>query len=239
VSPPRPSRRIILKAAPLILLIAAGATLNVAVAWGCALYSSQERDLPTRKFVLAGPLRWPQYLEVLQWPMPVQSEQLELLDGFGATVIEMWGGDVNADYPRSDSGTSVYVSLESRQFGMPCRTLQWELHLVIAGARGLDIAKTAAAAAGLRTGIDVSKRIGADKEGRRRCLPLTPLWPGFAINTLFYAGVLWMLFVGPFALRRMIRRRRGRCAHCAYPIGQSPVCTECGAELPPRRGAGL
>ena len=52
---------------------------------------------------------------------------------------------------------------------------------------------------------------------------------GFAINTLFYAGVLWVLFCGPFALRRMIRRRRGQCPACAYPIGQSPVCTECGA----------
>jgi len=64
-----------------------------------------------------------------------------------------------------------------------------------------------------------------------RALPLRPLWPGFAINTLFYAGVLWVLLAGPFALRRMIRKRRGRCAQCAYPIGQSPVCTECGAAI--------
>jgi len=62
-------------------------------------------------------------------------------------------------------------------------------------------------------------------------IPFDPLWPGFAVNTLFYAGVLWVLFAGPFALRRKIRRRRGRCAACAYPIGQSPVCTECGAVL--------
>ena len=63
----------------------------------------------------------------------------------------------------------------------------------------------------------------------QRLIPLCPIWPGFAINTLFYAGVLWMLCCGPFALRRMIRRRRGRCPQCGYPIGQSPVCTECGA----------
>jgi len=56
-------------------------------------------------------------------------------------------------------------------------------------------------------------------------------WVPFAINTLFYAGVLWMLFAGPFALRRKIRRRRSRCPQCAYPIGQSPVCTECGAAV--------
>ena len=66
-------------------------------------------------------------------------------------------------------------------------------------------------------------------------LPDSMIWPGFAINTLFHAGVLWMLFCGPFALRRMIRRRRGQCPACAYPTwggGQSPVCTECGAPRP-------
>jgi len=67
-----------------------------------------------------------------------------------------------------------------------------------------------------------------------RALPLRPLWPGFAINTVFYAGVLWVLWATPFALRRMIRHRRGRCAQCGYPIGQSPVCTECGAAVTPR-----
>ena len=66
-------------------------------------------------------------------------------------------------------------------------------------------------------------------------MPLYPLWPGFAVNTLFYAGVLWMLFAGPFALRRMIRRRRGQCPQCAYLIGQSPVCTECGANVMPAK----
>jgi hypothetical protein len=65
-------------------------------------------------------------------------------------------------------------------------------------------------------------------------LPLRPVWPGFAINTLFYAGVLWVLWATPFALRRMIRRRRGQCPACAYPIGQSPVCTECGAAVIPQ-----
>jgi hypothetical protein len=62
-------------------------------------------------------------------------------------------------------------------------------------------------------------------------MPLIPSFPEFAINTLFYAGVLWMLFATPFALRRMIRRRRGQCPHCAYPIGTSEVCTECGSAV--------
>jgi hypothetical protein len=60
----------------------------------------------------------------------------------------------------------------------------------------------------------------------------TPLWPGFAINTVFYAGLLWLLFAAPFALRRRRRIKRGLCPKCAYPVGASDVCTECGAAVP-------
>ena len=62
-------------------------------------------------------------------------------------------------------------------------------------------------------------------------LPLRAVWPGFAINTLFYAVILWLLFAAPFALRRRIRVRRGMCPACAYPVGDSDVCTECGRPL--------
>ena len=72
-----------------------------------------------------------------------------------------------------------------------------------------------------------------------RALPLHLLETGFAINTIFYAAILWLLFAAPFALRRRRRIKRGLCPACAYPIGTSPVCTECGMLLPPRRGAGM
>ena len=64
--------------------------------------------------------------------------------------------------------------------------------------------------------------------------PLRPLWPGFAVNTLFYAGVLWLLIPGPFVLRRFVRVKRGRCVKCGYPMGESAVCSECGKALPGR-----
>jgi len=65
-------------------------------------------------------------------------------------------------------------------------------------------------------------------------LPLRPIWPGFAVNTLSYAAILWLLICGPFVLRRLVRRRRGLCPACAYPMGDSATCTECGRELPSR-----
>ena len=72
-----------------------------------------------------------------------------------------------------------------------------------------------------------------------RTIPLIPLWPGFAVNTLFYAVILWMLFAAPLALRRRRRIKRGLCPACAYPVGDSSVCTECGKQVTPRRGEGM
>ena len=64
-----------------------------------------------------------------------------------------------------------------------------------------------------------------------RVLPLRPLWPGSAVNTIFYALVLGLLVYGTLVLRRILRYRRGLCPACAYPMGESPTCTECGRAL--------
>lgn len=69
-----------------------------------------------------------------------------------------------------------------------------------------------------------------------RELPLTPVWWGFAGNTLLYAFVIWVLMGGPRKLRLLVRRHRHQCPACGYPIGTSPVCTECGTPLPIPRG---
>ncbi len=63
-------------------------------------------------------------------------------------------------------------------------------------------------------------------------VPWKPFWPGFAINTVFYAVILWVIFVGPFALRRAVRRNYGHCAGCGYDLrgsGEGRACPECGA----------
>ncbi|MCI0629558.1 MAG: hypothetical protein L0Y44_02760 [Phycisphaerales bacterium] len=61
-----------------------------------------------------------------------------------------------------------------------------------------------------------------------RAIPRRPLWPGFAINTIFCAAILWLLFATPGFIRRRRRIKRGLCPACAYPIGASETCTECG-----------
>jgi len=98
-----------------------------------------------------------------------------------------------------------------------------------------------------QSAYSIPEVIAADIRTVEACdfLPLQPLFPGFAINTVFYSGGLFALCFGFEQGRRIIRLRRGRCPKCAYPMGQSAVCTECGAKLPelrahsPQRGAGL
>jgi hypothetical protein len=60
------------------------------------------------------------------------------------------------------------------------------------------------------------------------------LGAGLAVNSLLYATILCLFIRGPVALRRFIRSSRGLCLACGYPLGESPVCTECGKEA--RRG---
>ena len=59
-------------------------------------------------------------------------------------------------------------------------------------------------------------------------LPLKPMWPGLAVNTVFFAIVIWLLIRVPTALQRFIRVRRGLCPACAYPRGKADRCSECG-----------
>ena len=62
-------------------------------------------------------------------------------------------------------------------------------------------------------------------------LPFHPIWSGLIINTLFYAVLIWGVVSGPGVARRAFRKYRNRCPACAYPIGTSAICTECGYHL--------
>ena len=63
--------------------------------------------------------------------------------------------------------------------------------------------------------------------GERR-LPTTFFMAASAINSIVYGLTLWSLFTEILLVRRQLRIRRGLCSKCKYPIGVSDTCTECG-----------
>ena len=64
-------------------------------------------------------------------------------------------------------------------------------------------------------------------------VPLAPHWPGFALDTLFYGTLVFLLWSAPGVVRRRVRKRRGRCPACGYDLRASSggPCPECGRAL--------
>ena len=195
------------------VLLTAGAVVNVAVAWGCAA-SVEAFDGEEIRRTLHMRDRWWVVIErralgsTLVWSLK-GGGQLE----FDASrfVVESEDDMLPHWAPIGDPSSAI---TDAR--GFPARTMfcsgVWHLSPSLAWIATLR-----------HGGIELPS------DGTRwRALPLRPIWPGFAANTLFYAALLWL----PFAVRRFIRVRRGLCPACCYPMGESAVCTECGKALP-------
>lgn len=61
--------------------------------------------------------------------------------------------------------------------------------------------------------------------------PLGPLWPGQLVNSAFYGVLMFGAMTAARALGRGRRRRKGLCPWCAYPVGNTGPCSECGAPV--------
>ena len=195
-------RRLLIIAVFLLL----GAVVNVAVAWGCAWWP--------RSAIWIGD---DEDLHVLPSSRDVGWWNKHVFPLFDADIDVLWESPDLGVEIRWFSGTDSNqrsVSAGHVLSGWPTRSMSGETwDAVVPGQRPKWSNRRA-------------MFVG------RGFIPLRPLWPGFAINTLFYATLLWLLIPGPFALRRFLRVRRGLCPKCAYPMGESGVCTECGKPLP-------
>jgi len=207
------SRRIITRVIVFLLL---GAIVNVAVAWGYGLWSSPDE----------------QNGEILE-PATVAL----IRQRFGMPSLLP---DETVGYQTYGSGLTFQVIHDG--ISIQGSTLSWA-HTAISVACGWPARSMRCGVISQNGAIEYLHSIQPPKGFSASVLPMlpcAPLWPGFAINTIFYAAILWLFFTVPFALRRHRRIKRGQCPACAYPIGTSPVCTECGNPVQPRppRGDG-
>ncbi|MHC4416314.1 MAG: hypothetical protein ACYS0G_13625 [Planctomycetota bacterium] len=225
----------------ILIFLLAGALVNVAVAWGSAIWvnpTKAGRPDPEVGFRSSGQYTW----EFVRTVLPGQTllwssrgwkkEHLDTYDhGPPPEEFVPWWTDLGAatsDFTDIVNRSPDSLVMERRWlhcFGWPARSLWSHWNLIdpgdsppLHGSEGYVLS--------LDPWMNFVPRV----------LPARPIWHGFAVNTLFYAAVLWLLICGPFALRRLIRMKRGRCVKCGYPLGESPVCTECGKALSQRGG---
>jgi hypothetical protein len=206
----RTIRRIIARASVFLLL---GAVVNIAVAWGCVKWSPDPLDSASGvgPWPVAAPGDWPAESHWLRQASCGLTESI----AFAAE---------NA----TPTSPSQRWNQWAFQAGLPFRAVCCRRHTIGLSQIGSSMCEERTANIG--EGIVVDVDTGSHQ--RKRWIPMLPIWPGFLINTLLYAVVWWLLSAAPFALRRRRRIKRGLCPACAYPIGDSAVCTECGSQLP-------
>jgi len=164
----------------LAIFLLLGAVVNVAVAWACAsCVGGTVESLPSR-------------------PRPgtyVPSEE----------VKAWWAAHAPRRFPNQP--TAAHASFG---FGAE-KVVMWKPHLNRPGL-GNSVMRR-------RTGWPLQAVQGALWTGRDSTydwavespiglLPLRPMWPGFVLNSLLYATILFVLIPGSFALRRFLRQRK-------------------------------
>ena len=63
-------------------------------------------------------------------------------------------------------------------------------------------------------------------------LPIHPIWFGAFVDSSIYGGALFVIALGPFYIRILIRSMSGRCIKCGYDLRHADhkVCPECGLQ---------
>jgi hypothetical protein len=199
-------------------LLVAGATISLAFAIGCAMIAAVDAS-PTRTF--------------RDLSIPGTTEIAEASTAFGATRFVVRGTKAQSagTLPASSRlpallGTkpvaAAYLAEDLR--GIPYRCLTW---LYDSRSHG-DGPQDAFALTPFRP--DPAANVWIDPF-TVRAIPLTVLPAGLALNTLFWAAVLWIALSARrivARLRSSLRSRRGLCPRCAHSLSGTPACPECG-----------
>ena len=223
----------------LVLFLVLGAIVNVAVAWGCAAWLPWPHTAPfgayREGFTRQGSVfsDWMDDVSVAVGVARVHSSWSTGASKFAGRepdrdaeeILPAWASFARPD-ESSPRSTVVSRIIDAR--GWPTVAL-WS---------GVESVGFPGPAAVIGNVIDVTNGYLLPNDRTKlypswanlRILPFAPIWTNFAINTIFYGAILWLLAFGPFAVRRFIRHKRGRCIKCAYDLrgAEHEVCPECG-----------
>lgn len=236
---------LIQRAAPRVLLCGGlGVLSTVAVAWGLAAWVPH-KGLKRRTNVISEASNSPS--GTVKKAMPVYVSTFEF--SRAGMVRRAWKSGFPArstllDELKPESEIALKQPVrQDRSWGRLPRVLAGDLSKAGTGgedARGWPMLSMwceleEALPSGMQTrGGIATGSIAAATPGSARVLPLWPIWKGFAVDSLVFAGG-WGVGI-PVALfgRGLVRRRRGRCAACGYDrVGRfDGACPECGSDAP-------
>ncbi len=205
------------------IFLLAGAVVNVGVAWGCAAwmevggggYDDAYIAPVDRYWGVEWSERWG-FSRVMSWSSPAAGDSR--LYASSRPRLPTWAG---IQMPDASINPSIETWQISDAFGWPYLAMAARFSAELSGDPP-QIVKSAL------DGILLTAFDPVTEDGRG--LPLRPIWPGFAFDTIFYAAFFWLVICGPLALRRELRVRRGLCPACGYDLrhGEHEACPECG-----------
>lgn len=212
-------------------LVALGTVLlSTGIAWGCALWAPMTASRPLSRdeigVILSRDLDTERFLAITSG-----------VENFGLGWAFIFAGDAAAPPPgfsRRNAQPSPGISAMAVVKPLPIGPQDKYIHIVRAGwpMSCFQGATTGIGGSRSRHGVIEPPRIVRQMGVKPlRMVPLYPRWGGLAVNTVFYGAIFWLVIPGPKLLRRVMRRRHGRCPTCGYDMSHHDhdICPECGA----------
>ncbi len=202
----------------IVVSLMVGVVVTVLVAWGLDRFTPAAVNPST-----IPPLVWPVGVPS-DWPMVPDSAEHQLRAGatyefHGANLHQAW------ETKFADPAVTLYTQSE-KLYGWPCRALgKWS-----GGTRTLNIV-TDLDVGTMRAGMPWPANWPTARTWDDDRLPVYPLWPGFALNTLFYGAFARVALAGVSHVKNRRRPKPGMCPVCRYPISGLIVCPECGTSV--------
>ncbi len=214
-------RRFIARA--LVLLIM-GAAVNIAVAWGCALWSPLGKTTYVRE---SEDIRGSVVEVPRDMGRPIKSSIVYTTKARGLHI------SARDDLSRLEGGSFVYT--DSASFAC---SAGWPFHSMHGSRTFYPTHGDSTLLAPPWPKIEMAPMVTGlfTRPGpMHRALPTVPIALGFAANSLIYAAILFVPCLLLLALRQQLRRRHNRCTACAYQLTGEPICPECGTTTPTTR----
>lgn len=208
----------------LTLFLLLGSIVNVAVAWGSAMWSPLGLPITRADWTV----------DFLGFGYARHAEKIQMIESSAIGASD----PISANYGPNQIPSFEITLIRRATAGWPLYCMKCDVNpdpFVIVGAIipiEVENKSTLSEINIWKYGISIPQSLQWFRWSTKREIPLRPIWPGFVINTVCYTVFLLLLTLGPLSFRNIIRRKRGLCIKCAYDLRgtEHNVCPECGCQ---------